>query len=303
MQAEKKLSGNGEAELHEWIETVQHGKSEFARNRAMGKIMNRFMPYMNRAVMKMDPAGGEDALSAATEGLYHAVLKFNPDSGNRFFTYAYNCISGYVGMALRNGRLIRIPNSELKRLRKQENRDEYSMRTGFASLNDRLGDDDGTEFIDMVSYVEDYVIPDEEAEKKKEEEQAKRVSFIKATLEKNDRKNRENSVKARFDELTHEYDGKMYCMLHGILNEPQCTPKEIAAEMRSKGIPMSESTVRSRCNAITKLLIQEKNEADQMEKYRTCAMANSGGQYAPRPEDAGIGPLFRIMNPDGCLTT
>ena len=282
---------DNETELHEWIDIVQHGTGR-ARDKAMGNIMQQFMPYMNKAVMKMDPTGGEDALSAATEGLYHAVMKFNPESGNKFFTYAYNCISGYVGMALRNGRLIRIPNSELKRLRKDENRGEYAARSYFSSLNDRMGDEESTEFIDTVAYVEDFMVPDEDEEKSKSEAQTKRVELIRSALEKNDKKNRENRVKAKFDEVTHQYDGKMYCMLHGILDEPQCSSREIAQKLQEQGVPMNESTVRFRCNTITKILIQEKTEEDRKERNRTHALANYTGQESPNPDDAYIGPIF-----------
>ena len=81
-------------------------------------------------------------------------------------------------------------------------------------------------------------------------------------------------------------------MLHGILDEPQCSSREIAQKLQEQGVPMNESTVRSRCNTITKILIQEKTEEDRKERNRTHALANYTGQESPNPDDAYIGPIF-----------
>ena len=275
-----------ENEILKCIETVNNGQGR-ERDKAMSKIMEQFQPYMYKAVSRMDPTGGEDAMSAAIEGLYHAVTKYKPESGNRFFTYAYNCISGYIGMSLRNGRLMRIPNTELKRLRKQENRDEYSKRSNFISLNTRVLDGEGKEIEDFISYDEDFDLLDEEEEAKKAENQEKAVEILKATIYNNDK------ASHRFNEPVHSQDGMMFCMMYGILGSPKYSAREISKIMKEeKNLDIPESTVISRCRSILELVRGKMKEIGWAKHCVTFACMNNSNMPEWEAEDASLGPLF-----------
>lgn len=275
-----------ESEILKCIETVNNSKGR-ERDKAMAKIMDQFQPYMYKAVARMDPNGGEDAMSAAIEGLYHAVSKFKPESGNQFFTYAYNCISGYIGMALRDGRLIRLTNSELKHLRKKENRDEYARRSNFISLNNRNMDGEGREMEEYVAYNENYDIPDEEEEAKKAAAQKKADEILKSTIFNL------NGLPNKDDEPTHKYDGAMFRMMYGILGSPKYTVKEIVQKMKDDvGIEISESTVCSRCRSIMGLVREKMKFMGWSKSCVTFAWLNNRNIQEGAAEEAVIGPLF-----------
>lgn len=279
-----------ENEIIECINIVKNSKNRIERNEAMRKIIEQYTPYLKKAVKKGDPWGEEDAFASALEGLYDAVKNFDTTKSNKFFSYAYSVISGKIHTNLRDGRAIRIPNTELKRLRKEENRGEYNRKTTLLSLNNHAFNEEGVELEERITYEENFDLPDKEEEAEKAEIQEKVVALLKDTVDRNNNK----PVRYR-NEVTHEYDGEMFRMYYGILGYPKYTVKEIREKMlQEHGIVLADSSITSRCESIVEVIRNEVRKRIWDGKNRTFALNNSNNGEV-NPEDAILGPLFGGM--------
>lgn len=277
-----------EKDIIECINIVKNSKTKIERDEAMRKIINQYMPFLKKVVKKGEPWDEEDSFASAIEGLYTAVMNFDTTKGIKFFSYAYSVIRGKIYTNLRDGRAIRIPNTELKRLRKEENRSEYNRKTTLLSLNNHAFNEEGVELEDRISYEENFNLPDEEEETEKTEMQERIVDLLKDTLDRNNNK----PIRYR-NEVTHEFDGLMFRMYYGILGYPKYSVKEIREKMlQEHGILFADSSIVSRCERIVDVIKDEVRKRAWDGRNRTFALDNLDDTEANLSQDAILGPLF-----------
>lgn len=286
-----------QAELNKNIsEATDSSLSDITRNNAMNKVIHQFLPYINKTVFALCPESIEEGKSAAIEGLYHAMRKYNPASGNNFFTYAYNCISGYIRMAQRDGRLVRIPNKELDRLRRPENRDDYIKMTNYISLDHPVSkDDDKTVLGDMICVYDKYGFfeSDIPEDNEIENETLKRVLRFAIQIT--------NTVTSNDPRHSHHHNDEIYCMYKGILDSPTYSPREICKILKDRyDVYLSPQTVVVRCAKIDEyLIIKLPTLIEKLSKYKVepNLLAEYESKYLmPREAEPLLGELFDFEN-------
>ena len=122
-------------EINEAVRVIQTNESGREYERAMGRLIKQCYPYIVKTAAKIDIANIEDKIMAGCEGLLYAARRFNLESGNKFFSFAYNYISGYMMMDFRSTRLIKVTSTMEKELKKPENAVAYGNVTAPLSLD------------------------------------------------------------------------------------------------------------------------------------------------------------------------
>ena len=132
-----------------------------ATDQAMSTLIKQFYNFIAKNALKIDPMNYDDKFIAGCEGLLYAARNFNFEEDTQFFTYAHNCITGYMHQDTRDGRLIHITSTSLRKLKQPGNEKMYTYAMNPISLNNAAYDSDGTDDSDeLEEYIADDSLPD-----------------------------------------------------------------------------------------------------------------------------------------------
>lgn len=224
-------------EINEAVRIIQTNETGFKYERAMGRLIKQFYPFIVKSAARLDAANIEDKIMAGCEGLLYAARRFDLDSTTKFFSFAYNYITGYMKMDFRSTRLIKVTPTMEKELKKPGNEVAYGNVTSPLSLDkisDKVAKSDNRKSLenilsDGISY-EDTALQNADA--------AVTNKILKDII-----------FKAGEDEAV---DGltwaEIFCHLNGLFDYCQMSMDEL---LNFFNIPVNyKSRIRSRCHVI-----------------------------------------------------
>lgn len=142
-------------EIDDAIMTLQTQPKNKQSNLAMSRLIKKFYPFMAKSAYSLDSDNFDDKMIAGCEGLLYAARNFDFEQKNNFFTYAHNCITGYMKDDSRDGRLIHITSTSMKELKKPGNEQKRAYALRPDSLNrlvyDNSKGENSTEWEDSVT--------------------------------------------------------------------------------------------------------------------------------------------------------